>query len=72
MPFPAKSAIAFLLVKQSLLISGTEHKTGTRILPSTSILQATDSGKCYVKEFPEKITSKCFENIAINITKIKK
>lgn len=31
------------------------------------LLQASDSGKCYLKEYPEKITSKCFEKIAKSI-----
>jgi Mrp family chromosome partitioning ATPase len=31
------------------------------------LLQASDTGKCYVKEFPEKITSKCFMKIANDV-----
>lgn len=37
------------------------------------LLQATDSGKCYLKEYPDKFVSKCFEKISKNIIdKIKK
>jgi len=28
------------------------------------LLQASDTGKCYVKEYPEKLTSKCFMKVA--------
>ena len=31
------------------------------------LLKASDSGKCFVKEFPDKTTSKCFLNIAETI-----
>jgi Mrp family chromosome partitioning ATPase len=39
----------------------------SKIPIDTELLQACDKGVCYVKNFPEKQTSKCFETIAKGI-----
>jgi hypothetical protein len=36
------------------------------------LLQACDKGLCYLKNFPDKVVSKCFENIANILIKSKK
>ncbi len=39
----------------------------TKIPIDPELLQACDSGKCYLKEFPNKETSSCFAKIANRI-----
>jgi Mrp family chromosome partitioning ATPase len=41
----------------------------TKIPIDVELLNACDSGKCYLKEHPDKTTSKCFKIIADYITK---